>query len=723
MKYSLKKRIIYSILIAAMLFGFGYIAYFGIDENGSGSASDIKLGLDLAGGVSITYQTVDENPDSQDLTDTIYKLQKRVENYSSEAQVYKEGGRRITVEIPDVSDANKILEELGTPGSLEFRDAKGNVLLTGTDVKSASAYTDKTNTSSSTPYGVSLQFTDEGAQKFYDATAANIGSYMSTYYDGVEVNTARISQAISGGSAVIEGMDSYDEANKLSTYIRIGSIPCELEEISSNVVAAQLGNEAIDISLMATAIGLLLIFAFMMIFYRLPGVAASLALIIYTGMVVILVSVYEITLTLPGIAGIILSIGMAVDANIIIYSRIKEEIGNGKAIDAAINLGFHKALSAIIDGNVTTIIAALILWFKGSGGVRGFAETLAIGVIVSMFTAIFVSRTIIKLFYSFGLSNPKLYGATTYKKTYNFVKHRFKYLLVSAVIIVAGFAFMAFNAARDKGALSYSLEFVGGTVTTVTFNQDYSQSEIDSDIIPAICDAVGVSTVQQQKVNDSNKVIFKTQTLTLAQRESFNTEMVSRYGVDESLITSESISSTVSDGMKKDAIIAVVLSIVCMLIYIWFRFKDVKFATSAVIALAVDLLFLLAFYSFSRIAVGNTFVACMLTILGYSINATIIIFDRIRENLATADSKTDIANLVNVCITETLTRSINTNSTVFLMLLVLFVCGLGLGSITEFALPLMVGVAGGTYSSIFITGGLWYSFREWSKKRAAKKAK
>lgn len=720
MKYSLKKRIIYSILIMAMLLGFSYIAGFGIDQNGSGSASDIKLGLDLAGGVSITYQTVEENPSAQDLDDTIYKLQQRVSGYSNESEVYKEGGRRIAVEIPDVTDANAILEELGTPGSLEFLDEAGYKLwaagdttyvplLTGSDVKSASAYTD-TASSTSTEYGVSLEFTEDGSTKFSTATAANIGNIIYIVYDGQVVSYPTVNQAITGGSAVIDGMESYEKADTLATFIRIGSIPCELEEISSNVVGAKLGEEAISTSIMATLIGLLIIFAFMIAFYRVPGVAASLALIIYTAMVIILVSVYEITLTLPGIAGIILSIGMAVDANIIIFSRIKEEIGNGKAIDVAINLGFHKALSAIVDGNVTTLIAAAILMIKGSGGVKGFAQTLAIGVAVSMFTALFVSKTIINLFYSFGLTNPKLYGATVYKKTRDLLKDRARYLIISAIIIVAGIGFMVVNAANGNGALNYGLEFVGGTVTTVTFNEDLSQAEIESEVIPDIQEAIGDnSSIQQQKVTESNQVIFKTATLSLDQREAFSAAMAEDYKVDASLITAESISSTVSSGMKTDAIIAVIVSIICMLCYIWFRFKDVKFAASAVVALMIDLLFLLAFYSFSRISVGNTFIACMLTILGYSINATIIIFDRIRENLKIATAKTDLKELVNTCITETLTRSINTNLTVIIMLVVLYICGVD--SIKEFALPLIVGVAGGTYSSVCITGGLWYTFK------------
>jgi len=728
MNYKLKKKVIYSIVILAMLFGFSFIAYKGIDENGSGSASDIKLGLDLAGGVSITYETVDPNPSAQNLTDTIYKLQQRVGTYSNESAVYKAGGNKIAVEIPDVTDANAILEQLGTPGSLEFLDEAGYTaftaktaytpLLTGSDVKTASAYTDSAAATDS-KYGVSLEFTDDGAQKFATATAANIGKKIYIVYDGATVSQPTVETAISGGSAVINKMESFKTADDLASYIRIGSIPCELQEISSNVVGAQLGQKAIDSSIMAALIGLVLLFIFMVVVYRLPGLAATLALIIYVGMIIILISVYEITLTLPGIAGIILSIGMAVDANIIIYSRIREEIGLGQTVQSAIKLGFHRALPSIIDGHLTNLIAAVILAFKGSGGVKGFAQTLLIGTLLSLFTSLIVSETITRLFYSFGLRSPKLYGQTKHKKIYNFLGKKNLCILASVIVIFAGFGFMGFNQSQGKGAFNYSLEFVGGTATTVTFNEEMTQQDIEAKVTPVIKEVIGENNeVQIQKVNDSSQVIFKTITLTLSQREALETSLEQSFNLKAGTITAESISSTISSEMRSDAIIAIVAAMICMLIYIWFRFKDIKFGTSAVIALLNDLMILLAFYAFSRTAVGNTFIACMLTILGYSINATIIIFDRIREHLKTATAKTDMKQLVNECITVTLTRTINTNLTVVIMLVALY--AFGVTAVKEFALPLIVGVVGGAYSSVCITGALWYTFKMMSIKKMNK---
>ena len=371
MKYSKAKKIVYSIVILAMIIGFTLISVFGIDENGSGSAKDINLGLDLAGGVSITYEIQEDNPSSQDIKDTIAKLEKRVEGKSTESQVYEAGDKRITVEIPGVTDANAILEELGTPGSLEFLDSTGYTawskgeeytpLLTGSDVKGAQAYTD-TSSSSSTSFGVQLTFTDDGAAKFEQATRDNLNKIIYIVYDGQVISYPTVESVISCGTASITNMESFESADNLAVFIRIGSIPLTLNEVSSNVVAAQLGHNAIRTSVIAAAIGLIVLCIFMIVSYRIPGVVATLALWIYTALVLVLVSVYDITLTLPGLAGIILGIGMAVDANVVIYSRIREEIGAGRSVESAIQAGYSKATSAIVDGNITTLIAAVVLY-------------------------------------------------------------------------------------------------------------------------------------------------------------------------------------------------------------------------------------------------------------------------------------------------------------------------------------------------------------------------
>ena len=730
MRYNLKKKIIYSIIILALLFGMSYVAIFGM-KDGYGSIGEIKQGLDLAGGVSITYEIQEDNPSDQDVSDTIYKLQQRVTNYSTEAEVYKEGGNRITVEIPDVTDANAILEELGQPGTLMFLDSDGYTkfsngeectpLLTGSDVKNAVAGAD-TSQSSTSKYVVSLEFNDEGKQKFADATSANVGKIIYIVYDGKVVSAPRVNEAITGGSAQIDGMSSYDEANTLASYVRIGAMPLELKEMRSQVVGAKLGETAIQTSLLAGAIGLAILCLFMIIVYRVPGVAACLALVIYVALDIFILSVYEITLTLSGIAGIVLSIGMAVDANVVIFSRIREEIGAGKSVDAAIEQGFKKAMSAVVDGNVTTIIAALVLYLRGSGSVKGFAVTLGIGVVLSMFTALVISKTIVRLLYNFGCKSEKLYGSVRHKKIFDFVSMRKATFAIPGVILAICIIVMIVFTANGKGALNYSLDFAGGTSTTVTFAEEMSLADIDANVIPVIREATGVANVQQQKVTDSTQVVFKTDELSLAQREALNTALENKFGVADSDIDSQSISSTVSSEMKQDAVIATVLAIICILIYVWFRFKDISFAGSTVLALVHDVAIVFTFYVFSRLSVGGTFIACMLTIVGYSVNSTIVIFDRVRDtiNSAADKSKLDYKQVVNESITNTLTRSINTSLTTFIMLAVLYI--FGVATIREFALPLMVGIIAGAFSSVFLTGNMWLIFRAAKEKHQAKSA-
>ncbi|MCI9530373.1 MAG: protein translocase subunit SecD [Lachnospiraceae bacterium] len=698
------------VLILAIMAGMSWYAGTIISTVGVGENRNIKLGLDLAGGVSITYQAVDDNPSAEDMKDTVYKLQKRVEVYSTESTVYQEGNNRINIEIPGVSDANHILEELGKPGSLEFQDENGNTLLTGTDIKNAQGGT-YNNQMGNREYVVELTLTDEGAQKFAEATANNVGKSMPIVYDGETISAPNVKEAISGGTAQIDGMESFEAAEELASTIRIGSLSLELEELHSKVVGAQLGEEAISTSLKAAAIGLVLVMLFMMVMYLAPGFTASLALILYSALTVFALWIFDITLTLPGIAGIILSIGMAVDANVIIFARIREEIGAGKSVNAAMKIGYEKALSAIVDGNITTLIAAIVLGIRGSGTVKGFAYTLGIGIVLSMFTALVVTRWLMKCFYALGLKDAKFYGATKERKTINFLGKRNICFAVSLVVIVAGFVGMGINTSKDGNILNFSLDFVGGTSTTVTFNEEYSIADIDSKIVPVVEGITKDGNVQTQKIEGTKQVVIKTRSLELAERESLNQAMIDEFGVSEDGITAENISSTVSSEMKSDAVWAVIIATICMLVYIWFRFKDIRFAGGAVIALIHDVLVVLAFYALVRISVGNTFIACMLTIVGYSINATIVIFDRIRENLGGSRKKDPEAlkEIVNQSITQTLSRSINTSLTTFIMVFMIFI--LGVTSIKEFALPLMAGIICGGYSSVCLTGALWYIFR------------
>ena len=705
-----KKQGILVLILTVIVVGFlAFTTAVGFGPAGIGAAKNIKTGLDLAGGVSITYQVKGDAPSQEDMDDTIYKLQKRVEGYSEEAQVYQEGDNRINVEIPGAKDANKILEELGKPGSLEFQDESGETVLDGSDIADAKGAVTEDQVTGQKQYIVSLKLTKEGTKKFAEATEANLGKQIAIVYDGETISAPTVQTVISDGQAQITGQESIEEANELASVIRIGSLKLELTELRSKVVGAQLGEDAIKTSLLAGGIGLALVAIFMMIVYALPGVVAAISLAIYTGLELVMLNAFDLTLTLPGIAGIILSIGMAVDANVIIYARIREEISAGKSVRSAIKIGFQKAMSAIVDGNITTLISAAVLGGLGSGSVKGFAMTLALGIVLSMFTSLVISRLLVNALYAVGFKAEKFYGRQKERKAIDFVGKRKIFFTISIILILLAPVGMGIFAAKDGKALNYSLDFMGGTSTNVTFNEDLTLAEIDKEVKPIFKEVTGDADIQASKVAGGNEVVFKTRSLSLDEREKLKQKLVEKFDVDANEITAENISSTVSAEMRRDAFVAVVIATIGMLLYIWFRFKDIRFASSAVLALVHDVLVVLAFYALARISVGNTFIACMLTIVGYSINATIVIFDRIRENMRNMGKKADLAEVVNVSITQTLTRSIYTSFTTFITIFVLFV--LGVPSIREFALPIMVGIICGAYSSVCVTGPLWYTLK------------
>ena len=836
------RGIVKLIIILALIAGAVYI--------GKEAAPLIKLGLDLDGGVSITYQAVKANPTAEEMGDSVYKLQLKAQDYSTEAEVYQEGGNKINIDIPGVSDANNILEELGKPGTLYFvegnltwpllatdsdvikSDSDVNVsnvkigetqpedLVTGPGVvnettESAKRYNNLnieesttvtsetvngfTNTDNAvdnilgdnvhiegadviqnpdgsiqiggtpqdgatvlrqgnddatvstlseidaleydyskppifgddqivvsgnditsarggmvtdnygkTMYVVDLAFTEEGKQKFAEATQRNLGQPIYIIYNGDIVSAPYVQSVISDGRAQITGMESLESADRLASTIRIGALKLELDVLRSNVVGAKLGQDAISTSLKAGLIGFAIICLFMIVIYRISGLAASLALTMYIGLTLFLLHSFGITLTLPGIAGIILSIGMAVDANVIIFTRIKEEIGAGKNTRTAVKEGYNKALSAIIDGNITTLIAAAVLNLKGTGSIKGFAATLALGIVLSMFTALFVTKFIMNCFLDLGLDNENLYGKKNDVNIIKFISFRKISYIISVVVISIGIAFIIINAVRGLGGFNYGLDFKGGSSTNIEFNENMSLSDIGSRVVPIFEKTTNSSDIQTQKVANSNEVIVKSRTLTLEEMKSIYESLETEFNVPEEKITTENISGAVSVQMRQDAIIAVIIATIFMLIYIWFRFKDIKFASSAVLALLHDCLVTIGFYAIFRWTVDSTFIACMLTIVGYSINATIVIFDRIRENLGRMRGNA-LDNIVNTSITQTFTRSINTSLTTLIMVVVLYI--MGVSSIKAFSLPLIIGIIAGCYSSICLTGPLWFDLK------------
>ncbi len=708
------------LVIIAFLLVLGvaiYTAIFGVADRGK--VEYIKLGLDLKGGLSVTYEIQEDDYSDKDLEDTKYKIEKRVEAYTNEYSVYEDGDKKITAEIPGVTNADEILEALNIEGKLEFLDPDNytkwsqgqeyEAALTGDDIKNATAGIDSDNGNDNV---VQLAFTDEGAQKFADVTAANVGKIVYIIYDNKVVSAPTVQSAITGGSAEINKIGSYEEAEQLATTIRIGALPLTLKQVRSNIVGATLGSDAISTSLKAGAIGIALVFLIMIIVFRIPGLVASFALAFYTILDLLVINLFNVTLTLPGIAGVILSVGMAVDANVIIFTRIKEELADGKSVKQAVKGGFHNALSAIIDGNVTTLIAALVLGIFGTGTIKGFAITLAIGVVLSVFTALAVSQSLLTALVNLGVTDAKYFGVAREPKKTNFVKAGKFCMLGSLIVIIACFCMMPVNNKSKGSPLNFSVEFAGGTSLTVGFDKEYSLSEAEKDIVPVIAEAAGIGEagISVQTVSGTNEIVFKMPELSDdgtddSQMSKVRSALTDKLGAD--VKEANVISGSVSSEMSKNAIFSVILAAILMLIYIAIRFHDVKFGASAVIALLHDVAMVFCLYIILRLTVGNTCIACLLTIVGYSINATIIIFDRVRENIGVMKpKKATYKDIVNLSINQTFSRTIYTSLTTFVTIFVLYI--MGVASIKEFALTLMAGVVIGAYSSVCITGPLWY---------------
>lgn len=731
-----KKGLLHLFIIIAIIGLCSYITLVGITSAHKGSAKNIKLGLDLAGGVSITYEATKDNPTATEMKDTIQMMQQRAEVYSTESSVVQVGDNRIEIDIPGVADADEVLKSLGKEGSLDFvaeddmkLDKKGNpqytkTVCTGKHIKKAEAGTQQNEVTKNKEYVVELSFNAKGTKLFADATKAAYPTKKKIYivYDGKVLSDPNVQAEITDGKAVISGsFDTYDKAEELASMIRIGALPVELKEIQSQVVGAQLGQDAIQTSLLAGVIGFALVVIFMLVFYRLPGLAASIALVFYLVLMLVALNGLNITLTLPGVAGIILNIGMAVDANVIIFTRIKEELAKGKSVQTSIKLGFEKALSAIVDGNVTTLIAAFVLYIKGSGTIRGFATTLAMGIILSMFTALYITKYILQAMYSLGVDDVKYFGVEKPRRQIKFVQNRVKFFVISGVLIAGCVVCLIVNKATSGNILNYGLDFLGGTTYDIPFGKDTKiDSSLKKEVESIFAKNSNSNDIVISEVSGSNELNVKTVELTEEQRANVTNELSKKYSIKEKNIQIQSISASVSGEMKRDAVLAVIIAAICMLIYIWFRFKDIVFAGSAVLALLHDVIVVLLVYAAAKISVGNTFIACMLTIVGYSINATIVIFDRIRENIGTRSSITDerLSEIVNDSITQTLTRSINTSLTTFFMVFMLAI--LGVDSVREFAIPLLAGIVCGAYSSVCITGTLWYTIKKATHNKSGK---
>lgn len=709
------KSILGFVLVILSTIAAIYLALNGIGDNNKAGVEDINLGLDLEGGVSITYTTVKEDPEDQEIKDTIFKLQKRLDEKGyTEGEVYQEGKDRINVDIPGAQDANKVLEELGKPGKLEFIDEAGNIIISGQDVKTASVSEDASSLTSR--YNVVLELNDAGSEKFAKGTEANVGRRISIIYNDEVLMAPTVSEPITGGIARISGLASVAEAGDLSANIRIGALPLELKELRSNVVGAKMGYDAINTSIKAGLIGMVLIFLIMILYYRILGFSANIALTFYAALMIIIISLGNITLTLPGIAGIILSIGMAVDANVIIFTRIKEELTMEKTLKASIKAGFSRALPAILDGNITTFIVAIVLFIMGTGTIKGFAITLGLGIVVSMFTSLFITRILVYGFLNLGVIKKGYYGIAREGRILPIIEKKKVWFIISIIVIAIGLIKIPVNVGTNGEIFNYDIEFAGGSSTLVSVGEGKgydTYEELEADLLDIVKEATGGLIPHLQNVKGKDQIIIKTVSLTTEQRIDLENALMEKYNIGTDSIETENISATVSNEMKRSAVIALIIAAAAMLLYISIRFKDYRFGTSAVIALLHDVFIMVSLYALLNIPVNNSFIAAILTIVGYSINDTIVIFDRIRENHKHM-KRGDYKGVINASITQTISRSINTSLTTFIMVFVLYI--IGVDSIKEFALPLMVGIVAGTYSSIFIASPLWYLFKIKEKK-------
>lgn len=683
------------VIILLALVGFKGVEIAGWEVKSFNNA--ITKGLDLQGGVSVLMEIQEEDVSSDVRQRTKQLLELRVNSLGvAETVVTEEGEKRIRIDVPGAYDSNEIVDGLSKTGNLEFKDSDGNVVLTGKDVKEATAILDDT----SMPV-VSLELNSDGQEKFAEVTANNIGKSISIYMDDEVVSSPVVQSAITNGKAVINGMSSMEEATKLAGIISSGALPVSIKAVSITNVGAQLGSEALPNAVKAGAVGIGIIFLFMIIYYRVPGIFASIALTLYITLVLLVFVEMKVALTLPGIAALLLTIGMAVDANVLIFERIKEELKNGISVKSAVKAGFENAMSSIVDSNSTTFIVALILYFIGSGSVKGFAVTLMIGILLSLFTALIVTKILMNLSIDMGLLKKKWqFGNKKDIKSFKIIEKTKIWFVLSLIVIIVGLGFTV-----SKG-LNFGIDFLGGTKMVVELGEGFNKPEADEIVKALVPDAVTNEAADTQyeiksRDLDSSKVteVFK------ALQDKYSLE-------DEALLSQDEIGASVGKELTRNSIIALLVACLAMLVYIVIRFK-MDYGIAAIVALVHDILITISVFAIFNIPVNTPFIAAILTIVGYSINDTIVIFDRIRENSKNM-RRASATEIANKSITQTMTRSINTTLTT---LITITAVNIFVPTVREFSFPLIIGIAAGAYSSVFIASPVWVLLRHREEKK------
>lgn len=729
MKSMKAKRMLAIIVLVILVFGW-VLTIWGIPGTSVKPIKNkIQLGLDIKGGVYVVLKAnnTDQYSDSKlaELMDqTKSVVENRVDQMGlSNPNVAVEGKDRIRVELPGVTDANEAIEQIGKTAQLKFTMADQRFVLDGGAVKDAKSGTSQEGKG----YVVNLEFDKKGAKAFEDATALALKNTVepnvdkSLCEDGQDVKSDQIliwldnriishpsvNEVISGGKCEISGNFTQKEASNLAALIRGGSLPLEMEEIQSSSQTAQIGMNAFNNSVKAGIIGIIIIFVLMLIAYGIMGVAADLSLALFVFMILGGMAMMGSVLTLSGIAGIIVTIGMAVDANVIIFTRIREEINVGKSIRVAVQQGYKRALPAVIDSQVTTLIAAVILYQIGTSAVKGFAWTLMVGTICSVITGALISQIFLNVIAgSRRLATNKFFGmkedgtaAFQVKRQFKFVDHRKIWYSISICIIAVGLVFFLVR------GFNYGIDFTGGTMLEFDTGKQVSVRQIDK-----VMERHDINTRQMQVTysgDHKEQVTIKTnESLGKDARQVIIDDMQKTFHLDDdAVLASEHFGASVGKELKKNALKSILLAAIGMLIYIRLRFRKWKFGAAALLGVVHDVLVMMAFYAIFRITVNNPFIAAVLTVFGYSINDTIVIFDRIRENLHLV-RRGNVIGILNTSINQTLSRSLMTSITTLIVMVPLVI--LGGSAIREFVVPLMIGVAAGTLSSIFVCTPLYY---------------
>ena len=721
------KKKVFAVLVIVILIASWFISFFGVGSKVGNLGEQLKYGLDINGGVYVLLEAKTDATGTE-LTQVMNQTKSVLENRVnamgiSEAQVSIEGNNRIRVEMPGVENAEEAISQIGRTAQLQFFLADGTLALTGDGISDSQIATDTTNGG----YKITIDFTAEGSNLFADATEkAYSGQVESTMTDeeGNPVqNTAivialddevisapTVHEKINSRSCEITrpGGFSETEASSLSALIRGGALPANLEEINSSVQTATIGANALQLSVKAGAIGLALVLILMVLYYGMLGVVADLALLLYVQLVLWIMAGMGSVLTLPGIAGIILSIGMAVDSNVIIFTRIREEINKGKSVRVAVDMGYRAALSTVVDSQTTTLVAAFVLYLFGTTSVKGFALTLMIGTVMSVITAVFITQLFVGLLADskkfgtnkmFGLNEdgtPKGLASLLSNFHVKFVENRKKFYAVSACVIIIGLGFALFR------GFNYGIDFTGGTMMQIEMGQEVSIDEVKETIAEFDLNP----TIVYASDNHSQVIIRTIKDLKSADRTAVVNTLQEKYGfTDDDVLASEQFGPTVGRDLRQNAIKSILIAAAVMLVYIRFRFKTWKYGLAAVAGLAHDVLVTLSIYAIFRITINNPFIAGILTVVGYSINDTIVVFDRIRENSKFFKRKQN-AELINTSVNQTLSRSIMTSLTTLLVMIPLFV--MASSELRAFLIPLMIGVFVGTYSSVFLCSPLFY---------------